>query len=119
MIIFLALAGGLGALCRFVSDGLIRTWLGRNFPWGTVMINASGSFLLGILTGLALHGHLSSDLKLILGTGFCGGYTTFSTASFEAARLIEERRRAAMALHIGANLGLSLIAAMCGLQLTA
>lgn len=117
MIVFLTLAGGLGAVCRFVVDGLIRTQLGRTLPWGTIAINVSGSFLLGTLTGLALHGHMSGDLKLILGTGFCGGYTTFSTASFEAVRLIEERRFLAAMAHIGATFGLSLVAALGGLCL--
>src|SRR5664279_6550472 len=77
--VFVMLAGGAGALTRFVVDGLIRTHLGRQFPWGTMFINVSGSLLLGILVGLALRHHELSDVRVVIGTGFCGGYTTFST----------------------------------------
>lgn len=116
--LWLALAGGGGALARFVVDGHIRTKLDRGFPWGTILINASGSLLLGILTGLTLHHHAGSTLKLILGTGFCGGYTTFSTASFETVRLIEQNRPRAAALHMFANLALTLSLAALGLYIT-
>lgn len=91
MPLLIALAGGMGAASRFVIDGLLRTVVGRIFPWSTIIINISGSLLLGVVTGIALH-HASTDIKLIWGTGFCGGYTTFSTASYETVRLIEERR---------------------------
>jgi len=91
-LLLLCIAGGVGALARFVADGLIRTRLGRSFPWGTLIINISGSLLLGVITGLVLYRHAAPATKLMLGTGFCGGYTTFSTASFETVRLIEEKR---------------------------
>ena len=87
--LLVCLAGGAGALIRFMVDGLIRTRLGRNFPWGTIVINVSGALLLGIITALALRHGVSAKEKLVIGTGFCGGYTTFSTASFEAVRLLE------------------------------
>ncbi|HEX5455979.1 MAG TPA: fluoride efflux transporter CrcB [Candidatus Saccharimonadales bacterium] len=90
-VLFISLAGGSGALARFIVDGLVRTRLGRRFPWGTMLINISGSLILGIITGLFLNHKVGMNTKLILGTGFCGGYTTFSTASFESVRLIEEK----------------------------
>jgi len=108
------IAGGLGAVARFVSDGLIRTVLGRNFPWATLCINVVGAFILGIVTGYALH-HAAADIKLVIGTGFCGGFTTFSTASFEAVRLIEEKRFGAFWLQFLGNAVLSLGAAAVGL----
>lgn len=114
---WIAMAGGLGAVGRFVADGLIRTLMGRKFPWGTLIINILGSFVLGILTGLVLYQHVGVDTKLIIGTGFCGGFTTFSTASFEAARLLEERRVLAVAAQSLGNLCFSLFAAMLGIWL--
>jgi len=115
MIVFwMSIFGGLGACARFMGDGLIRTVLGRNFPWATMIINVVGAFFLGVITAFALH-HDASDMKIILGTGFCGGFTTFSTASFEAVRLVEEKRFAAFALQLGGNLVFSLLAAAAGL----
>ena len=115
--LWIALVGVIGAVARFVADGLIRTVLGRKFPWGTLFINATGAFVLGILTGLVLYHHADNNVRLILGTGFCGGFTTFSTASFEAARLIEDKRYGAALSQILGNFGLSLFAAAAGLLL--
>jgi CrcB protein len=118
--LWLSLAGGVGALSRFVVDGHIRTkhYGAFRFPWGTTFINASGALILGTLTGLVLYHHASTDMKLILGTGFCGGYTTFSTASFEAVRLFEEKRVNAASWHIASNMLLTLGFAGVGMYLT-
>ena len=92
-------AGGVGAAARFVLDGVLRQRLSPAYPLPTIIINLSGSLLLGLLTGLTL-GHLVDPWwQLVLGTGLMGGYTTFSTASFEVARLVEERRWAAGTTH--------------------
>ena len=61
------------------------------FPRGTFVINVTGSFILGLLTGLFLYHAFPSDPKIVLGTGFCGAYTTFSTFTYETVRLAEER----------------------------
>lgn len=90
--LLLCAAGGLGAATRFVGDGLIRSKVKTAFPWATALINMSGSLALGILTGLVLSNIASSDLSAIIGTGFLGGYTTFSTASYETVQLIRQRR---------------------------
>ncbi|MFT4212542.1 MAG: fluoride efflux transporter CrcB [Microbacterium sp.] len=86
----LALAGGLGAVCRLMLDGVIRARTRGSLPLGTIVINLSGSLVLGLLTGLTMAGTLPDDWRLIAGTGFLGGYTTFSTASFETVRLLQE-----------------------------
>jgi CrcB protein len=88
-IVWMALAGGVGAVTRFVLDGLVRDRFGSSFPLGTVVINVTGSFLLGVVTGLVLGQAVPDEWRLVVGTGFCGGYTTFSTASFETVRLVE------------------------------
>jgi CrcB protein len=87
--LLLAAAGGLGAACRLLADGLIRSRTRGHFPWGTTLVNLTGSFALGCLVGLAPQ----DDVRLVLGTGFLGGYTTFSTASFEVAERVLDHRR--------------------------
>lgn len=90
--VLLSCAGGLGAVGRLVLDGIVRSrWTGR-LPWGTVLINLTGSFVLGVVTGAAAAGLVSGELLAVVGAGFLGGYTTFSTASFETVRLLQERR---------------------------
>ena len=94
-----ALAGGLGAASRLLLDGIIRTRVSGRLPWATILINVTGSLALGFLAGLAV-GNLVSDASYaIVGAGFLGGYTTFSTASFETVRLLQERKWLSSALN--------------------
>jgi CrcB protein len=97
-LLWLVVAGGLGAVARLVLDGAVRERTGAA-GLGTVLINLSGSLLLGLLTGLAAASVLPEAVRLVVGTGFLGGYTTFSTASVEAVRLAQQRRWAAAAGH--------------------
>ena len=83
------------------------------------MVNMSGSFLLGLLTGLVTFAGAPAVLKVVLGTGFCGAYTTFSTFSFETVRLIEEREFYGAAINVFASLGVGVIAAGAGLAVGA
>ena len=108
-------AGGVGAATRLVVDGALRTRRSAQFPWATLAINVSGSFVLGVLTGLVLHRHTGADLRLVAGTGFCGGYTTFSTASFETVRLAQRGRIAAAAGYALGTAAVTVAAASLGL----
>lgn len=90
--VLLAVAGGFGAAARLVLDGVIRTRVAGTVPWGTIVVNVTGSFALGLLTALAAGRLVPEAWHLVVGTGFLGGYTTFSTASFETMRLLQERR---------------------------
>lgn len=93
--LWVALAGGLGAVTRFVVDSALRARFAARWPWPTVLINVTGSWLLGLLVGL-VHFHDAPNLGVtIVGVGFCGGYTTFSTTSVDTVRLLTQRRRAA------------------------
>jgi CrcB protein len=83
-------AGAIGASLRYLIDGAIQDRTEGAFPWGTFVVNATGALALGFLTGLALYHAFPSTPKIVLGTGFCGSYTTFSTFTFETVRLIEE-----------------------------
>lgn len=88
-----ALAGGLGASLRLLLDGIVRSRSRSDgMPWGTIVVNVSGSLLLGLLLGLATASVFSEEWVHILGVGLLGGYTTFSTASFETVRLLQQRR---------------------------
>jgi CrcB protein len=83
-------AGAAGAPSRYLVDGYVGDRAQGVFPWGTFLVNVTGSLLLGFLTGLALYHGLPNAPKVVVGTGFCGAYTTFSTFTFETVRLIEE-----------------------------
>lgn len=93
-VVFIAtsLAGGLGSILRFAVDAGLSKRIRGQFPTATMVINLSGSFALGLLVSLAAQLWLSASLVMILGTGLLGGYTTFSTASLDALRLIQSRR---------------------------
>ena len=88
IVIGMALAGGLGAVARFVADGWVKHRMRTRFPVGTLLINLLGSAGLGALVGAHQAGSLGAGLVLVLGTGFLGGFTTMSTASVEVVRLL-------------------------------
>ncbi len=115
--LWVALAGGGGAAARFLVDGAITSRRTPRFPWATWTVNVSGSLLLGVLTGLVLFRGAPTGLTLIAGVGFCGGFTTFSTASVETVRLLESRRYGAAALNLVGTLMVTAGAAALGLWL--
>ena len=89
--LLVVLAGGVGAATRFVADSAIARRVTRApFPLGIVIIIIVGSFVLGVSTGLASASVLSPEVARVVGVGFCGGFTTFSTASLEAVKLWAE-----------------------------
>ncbi|MCU1444570.1 CrcB family protein [Cryobacterium sp.] len=92
LFLVVALAGGLGAAGRLVLDGLVRARVRTALPVGTLLINGLGSLVLGLITGLTLALWLPEAWHLVLGGGVMGGFTTFSTASYETVRLARARR---------------------------
>lgn len=118
-VLLVSVAGGLGAVARLVLDGAIRGRVRMAYPLGTTFINISGSFLLGLIAGLAITSALPEQWHLVLGTGFLGGYTTFSTASFETVRLLQDGRYRAAAVNGLGMLVVSVAAASLGLWLGA
>ncbi len=112
---WVGLAGAAGALARFGLDAAVRQRVAIRLPIGTAIVNLSGSFVLGLLTGLVLARVASSELTLVAGTGFCGGYTTFSTASFETVRLARGGERRAAAAYLALSVGGTLVAGAVGL----
>jgi CrcB protein len=114
-VIGVGLLGGLGALGRFALDGQVAGRLGREFPYGTLAVNVLGSFVLGLLVGLAL----SSSTYRLLGTGFIGAFTTFSTWTFESHRLGEDGRLNVGLANFAVSLALGVLTAWAGRHLGA
>lgn len=82
-------AGGLGALARYSLAGIVQRHVRSNHPWGTAVVNVTGAAVLGTLIALHASGHASNATVTIAGTGFAGGFTTFSTWMVESVRLAE------------------------------
>ncbi len=114
-LIAVALIGGAGAVGRFLLDGSVARRVGGDFPFGTMAVNLSGALLLGLLVGASLGG----EANRLLGTGLCGGYTTFSTWALESHRLGEDGEGRRGALNFAASLGLGLTAVWLGRSLGA
>jgi CrcB protein len=113
-----AVGAALGGVARYYLGSAIQQRLGAGFPWGTLAINVSGSLLLGVFVRYAIATPaMSLELRALLTTGFCGGYTTFSTYSFETAMLLEEGRYERAALYAFGSVLLALAATACGFVL--
>jgi CrcB protein len=114
-----ALAGGAGAVLRALLIHHVALRRNDPLPVGTMLVNASGSLLLGILTGLSLYHGLGSHLLAVIGVGLCGGYTTWSTASWETMHLLHTGQRAYAAIYTVGGLAVCLGAAAAGIGITA
>ena len=115
LILYVAIGGAIGSASRYVFGYAVQSRIDSAYPWGTLLVNVTGSFLVGLFMRYALGGQaVSSEMRLFLTVGFCGGYTTFSTFSYETVRLLEvgDYRRAA--LYIVTSVVLSLTATMVG-----
>lgn len=110
-------AGAVGAVCRYLIDLAVTRKFVGTVPRGTMTVNVIGSFVLGLISGLVVHHDLANLTEVIIGTGFCGGFTTASSAAFETARLAHQHRSQAAAVTITVGIGLSCIAGAVGLGL--
>lgn len=113
-LVFVALGGALGAVCRYLISRLADT----SFPWGTLAVNLIGSFLIGLLVGFVNRGLLSPEMKLLLVTGFCGAFTTFSTFANEAFTMIKMGDAMLMALYVGLSIASGILAVYTGMRLS-
>jgi CrcB protein len=112
-----ALAGALGAPARYLVERAITRAHRYAFPWGTFVVNVGGSFALGLLAGAVLAQGFSKDAQTVLGTGFLGAYTTFSTFVYEIVRRAEEGHpKVALTYALGSLLA-GVAAAAAGLAL--
>ncbi len=118
MTVLLVLLGGMiGAPARYLTDRAVQAGHDSVFPWGTFAVNLAGSLILGVLLGAEHHLGLSSSVLLLLGTGFCGGLTTFSTFGYETLRLLEDGAIGEAGLNVIGSLAIGVLAAWLGYRL--
>lgn len=114
--LLIGLGGAAGAIARYVVDGFVSERTGGGFPWGTLVINLSGSFLLGLLFAVtAERAILPAEVRGPLMIGFLGAYTTFSTFMLESWRLVETGAWGFALANLGGSIALGLVAVVAGL----
>jgi len=117
-LILIGIGGFAGAIARYLVDGAVVERTGGGFPWGTLVINLSGSFLLGLLFALTTErALLPAEIRGPLMIGFLGAYTTFSTFMLESWRLVETGAWAAALANLGGSVALGLVAVVAGMTL--
>lgn len=108
------LGAGVGGVARYAMSLRIQQGAGTSFPWGTLAINVTGSLLLTLAYGMLAGTTAPPEWRAFLGIGFCGGYTTFSTFSFESLRLLQGGQWLRGASYMASSVFLSLLAAVLG-----
>ena len=115
MLWYVAIGSAVGGVSRYLLGGLIQRLLSSTFPLGTLVINVTGSALLGFLFRYALDvPAMTPEIRALLGVGFCGGYTTFSTFSYETLTLLEDGDWRRAGLYVALSVGVSLLATFAG-----
>ena len=113
-----AVGAAAGGVSRYYLSLAIHNRVGAAFPWGTLLVNVTGSLLLGFLMRYTIATpSVSAEVRLLLTTGFCGGYTTFSTFSYETAMLMEDGQYERAATYAVASVIVAIIATACGFLL--
>ncbi|MEZ2127424.1 MULTISPECIES: fluoride efflux transporter CrcB [unclassified Sinorhizobium] len=114
--LLVASGGAVGSVLRYYVGVWALRLLGPVFPWGTLAVNVAGCFVIGLLAELITRKFgASTELRLLLITGFLGGFTTFSAFSLDALSLFESGRAGLSAIYIAASICLSLAAVFAGL----
>jgi CrcB protein len=119
MVVAVAVTAFAGAVCRHLVDLAVQHRRHTPLPLGTLVVNVTGSLALGFLVGLGLYHGLATTPRTLIGTGFLGAYTTFSTFSYETVRLLEDGSTRDAVLNITTSLGSGLAAAGLGLAAAA
>ena len=118
-LLLVALGAVVGAPLRYLVDRFIQARHDTIFPWGTLAVNVAGSLILGFLAGAAAAGRLNPVIFTVLGPGFCGALTTYSTFGYETLRLAEDGSRLLATANIAINLFAGLSAAFVGVAIAA
>ena len=120
--LLIALGGALGSVLRFFLSGAVASHFGETFPWGTLIVNVSGSFVIGFiasLTGPEGRWFASGETRMFLMTGICGGYTTFSSFSLQTLNLVRDGDWLRASAHILGSVILCLVFVWLGHALAA
>lgn len=115
--VWVALGGALGSVARYWCSGLAARWIGESFPWGTLGVNVLGSLIIGAMAALSAVDSrflISSDARIFVMVGICGGYTTFSSFSLQTLNLLREGEWLAAAANVGASVVLCMLAVWLG-----
>jgi len=115
ILVLIALGGAVGSLLRYLIGGTIQRSSASGFPIGTMFVNVAGCFLIGIFVRFLLNIQESAELRALLVIGFCGGFTTFSTFSFETVGLIEGGEYARAATYLLGSAVLCIVATFAGM----
>lgn len=114
-IIYIFIGGGTGSALRYCVQLLMHERIvPYHFPWATFTVNLLGSFLIGLFYALSERFHLSAEVRLLLTTGLCGGFTTFSTFSNDGINLLKGEFYGTFILYTSLSIGIGLIAALAG-----
>ena len=113
-LVFVALGGALGALARYGIGGWVYDRMGEAFPWGTLVVNVLGCFLLGVAVRWLQVSAASPALRPFLTIGLLGAFTTFSTFSFETVALVQDGQWARAGVYVGASVAAGLLAMVAG-----
>lgn len=117
-ILLVGLGGGMGSVLRYLISVMTSRYFAHSFPFATFVVNLTGCLLIGLLMGvIGRNAGADSDLKLLLVTGFCGGYTTFSAFSLENIQLIQSGHVSTALWYIGLSVILGVLAVGLGLYL--
>jgi CrcB protein len=117
-LLLIAVFGAAGTLARYGLQGLVQVRVGSTFPWGTLLINLSGCFFLGLIGQMMLNRMMvSSELRVAIAVGFFGGYTTFSSFGWEAAKMLEAGEWLRSLTYVAASMVLGLLLSVAGIRL--
>lgn len=113
-VLLVALGGAVGSIGRYLISRMVES----SFPWTTFTVNILGSLFIGLFVGMADKGNVSPEMKLLLVTGFCGGFTTFSTFSNESFNMMKVGDVLQTALYVGASVIIGILAVWVGMYLS-
>ena len=117
-IALIAIFGAIGTLARYGLQGVVQIRLGSTFPYGTLLVNLSGCFLLGLIGQFTMNRLvISPDWRIAIAVGFFGGYTTFSSFGWETAKLLEEGAWLRASVYVGASVVAGLLLSVAGIRL--
>lgn len=117
-LVLIAIFGAAGTLARYGLEGIVQIRVGSTFPYGTLLINLSGCFLLGLIGQFTLNRLvISPDWRVAIAVGFFGGYTTFSSFGWETAKMLEEGAWLRASAYVGASVVAGLLLSVAGIRL--